>query len=439
MLVGIIGPQSSIDILSLNKSNLPIEFLPLPYKKFTEATEIVKKYEQCCDGLLFTGQTPYSYVSSLLHPTKPWEYLPRNTLSTICALLKAGLVYGDIHNISLDGFNDTLLKTISEELQDIPAPIRFYNATFDITAFDYTEQVVKHHINKFRQGDVDICLTGIQYVYKILQEQKIPSIKINPNFALAQQKLELLLLKHKIFHSEKNLPAIIAIQPVFQLDYNTYGQSELQLTHIRSVLSEAIYYYAQKLSAAVFSATDNCYYLSCNADTIDVETNHFTAIKELLQSNITSPLLEKLAIGIGIGNTSLTAKYAANRALHKSLSSTNSCCYVIDAQNHIFGPLTTEVAQKDTESLNSNLEKVSRHTAIGLPTLQKLDQVLRQYKVNNITPTELAFYCNMPLRSMNRLLQKLEDHGYITLVGKEPQTGSGRPRRIIQIDLTYRH
>lgn len=437
MLVGIIGPQSSIDILSLNKSDLPIEFLPLPYKKFTEAAQIVEKYEQSCDGLLFTGQTPYSYVSSLLHPTKPWEYLPRNTLSTMCALLKAGLVYGNIHNISLDGFNDTLLKTICEELRDVPSSIHFYNATFDITASDYSEQVVKHHISKFRQGDVDICLTGIQYVYKILQEQRIPSIKINPNFALAQQKLELLLLKHKIFHSEKNLPAIIAIQPVFQLDYNTYGQSEIQLTRIRSLLSETIYYYAQKLSAAVFPATDNCYYLSCKADTIDVETNHFTSMKELLQNNITSPLLDKLAIGIGIGTTSLTAKYAANRALQKSLSSTHSCCYVIDAQNHISGPLTTATSQKDKNSLNSNLDKISKHTTIGLPTLQKLEQVLQQYKVKNITPTELAFYCNMPLRSMNRLLQKLEDYGYVSLVGKAPQLGSGRPRRIIKIDLTY--
>ena len=85
MLIGVIGPQSSIDILTLNKSSLPIEFLPLPYKEFTEATSLVKKYEASCDALLFTGQTPYAYASSQLHPIKPWEYLPRNVLSTMCA------------------------------------------------------------------------------------------------------------------------------------------------------------------------------------------------------------------------------------------------------------------------------------------------------------------------------------------------------------------
>ena len=68
-------------------------------------------------------------------------------------------------------------------------------------------------------------------------------------------------------------------------------------------------------------------------------------------------------------------------------------------------------------------------------TLHRLEQTLEQYNIKMTTPAELAHYCKMSLRSMNRLLVKLEENGYVQVVGKQPSSGSGRPSRIIKINF----
>ena len=435
MLVGIIGPKSSIDILTATKTSLPIEFLPLVYHSFTEATALVKDNEDRCDALLFTGQTPYTYVSAFLQPHKPWEYLPRNVLSTMCALVEAGLIYGTIRSISMDGFNPEVMRTLQEEIHGTTHGLNFHNATFDILAPDYLAQVIAHHAENYQQGRADLCLTGNQIIFEELKKKRIPTIKANPNYALAQQKLELLLLKHKVICSEKSLPAVIVIKPTFQLDYNPYGQSELPLLRLKAKISEAIYYYAQKLNAAVYTLGEETYYLTCNGDSLDAETRHFTSIDDLLRSNREHPLLERFSLGIGLGITCQAAKYAAGQALKRAAENKGTCCYLLDEKQHFFGPLSLNDGPGEKIPSGSHLEAISRQTNIGLPTLLKIEQTLRQYQVQRFTSTELAFYCGMPLRSMNRLLQRLEEHGYVSQVGKDPQPATGRPRRLLKIDL----
>ena len=104
-------------------------------------------------------------------------------------------------------------------------------------------------------------------------------------------------------------------------------------------------------------------------------------------------------------------------------------------KQHFFGPLSLKDGPGEKIPSGSHLEAISRQTNIGLPTLLKIEQTLRQYQVQRFTSTELAFYCGMPLRSMNRLLQRLEEHGYVSQVGKDPQPATGRPRRLLKIDL----
>lgn len=76
-------------------------------------------------------------------------------------------------------------------------------------------------------------------------------------------------------------------------------------------------------------------------------------------------------------------------------------------------------------------------TGIGIRSLSKIEQALLQYRTDTVTSSELARYCSLSLRSMNRLLQKLEEFRYLTVLGKEPQAAAGRPRRILRIDLRY--
>ncbi|MGL5347499.1 MAG: winged helix-turn-helix transcriptional regulator, partial [Peptostreptococcaceae bacterium] len=65
----------------------------------------------------------------------------------------------------------------------------------------------------------------------------------------------------------------------------------------------------------------------------------------------------------------------------------------------------------------------------------KIESIIKQYNITTITPNELAEFCGVSTRSINRIITKLEDKGYIRIVGKKTNTSNGRPSRLIEIDF----
>jgi len=436
MIIGIIGPKTSIDLILSNHTYLPIEFLPLPYVLFTDSLKLVQENEKKCDALLFTGQTPYLYVSSKLHPSIPWEYLPRNILSTMCALVRAGLTYKNVRSISTDGFDASMIQTIYNELQMVHGEIKILNANFNVANINYLQQTLAYHVDNYRTGKANLCLTGIQYIYEKLLEQHIPVIKTNPNFYVLQEKLELLTLKQKAFSSRNNLPAVVDIRLELKQEYGHFDTSAIAKIALHAQITESIYAYAQKLGAAVFPDGQHRFYLVTNQQALVAETSNFTSIS-LVSPALTIENIALLSIGIGIGHTDLDAKNAAESAQIHANKSDAFSCYLVNENNELIGPLNILATPKKTQQLSNNLTALSYQTGIGLATLKKIEQALLQFHLTNVTPYELAQYCHISLRSMNRILQRLEQFGYLAVIGKEPRNSSGRPSRIIKIDLTF--
>ncbi|WOL39148.1 hypothetical protein RAH42_08275 [Pyramidobacter sp. YE332] len=437
MIIGVIGPETSLRILQKRSARFSVQLMPLAYRDFHEAIKLIEENERKCDALLFTGQTPYLYATSLLQPAVPWDFMPRNMLSTMCALVKAGLKYKNrIQNVSMDGFDDEIIEEIREELKGTEESVRLYNTRFDIMAEDYFQQVVQYHAENYRTGRADLCVTGLEKIYEKLRAMGIPSIKTGPNFSLLQQKLQFLLLRHQITVAERNLPAVVVIRPEFQLSREMHMYSELQTLRLQAQIGESVCYFAQHLGGAVFQTDMADYYVACDLRTLMAETGNFTGLS-LLHMPFQNPCLEKISAGIGIGYTAREARYAADKAQQRSRRSPASCCYGLDERGHFFGPISLS-GDPDAKGLfNENLRQISVQTGIGIRSLSKIEQALLQYRTDTVTSSELARYCSLSLRSMNRLLQKLEEFRYLTVLGKEPQAAAGRPRRILRIDLRY--
>ena len=115
MRIGIVGPQSTVDevLTAVSNADLFVECVPLVYSSFKETVEIVQRNEKSVEGFLFTGTTPFNYASKYLSPTKQWEYLPRNTTSFLCALLKAAHINNyDISSISVDSYDEQFIRNL---------------------------------------------------------------------------------------------------------------------------------------------------------------------------------------------------------------------------------------------------------------------------------------------------------------------------------------
>ena len=79
------------------------------------------------------------------------------------------------------------------------------------------------------------------------------------------------------------------------------------------------------------------------------------------------------------------------------------------------------------------LERVAQRTRLGMSTLRRMAQVLRQTE-GSVTSEQLARRLGITSRSVNRIVARLEEAGCVTTVGKQTM-GKGRPARVMKILL----
>ena len=103
---------------------------------------------------------------------------------------------------------------------------------------------------------------------------------------------------------------------------------------------------------------------------------------------------------------------------------------------YLMGPINLDCTQP-IKVHDNNLLAIAEKTGISEQNLQMLWHVLVQYHLDSATPNQLAHYCKLSTRSINRMLEKLVDTGYAQITGKKASSnGKGRPGRIIKFNFT---
>lgn len=428
MRIGLVGPAASTEgLINLAKAALPhIELAPLNYRRFTETVELIKKQEQNFDALLFTGQSPYRYAGNFLAPTIPWEYIPRDSLALFAAVIKGLRPTGSAATVSTDSYDSGAIAQITAECKYNDLPITFKNECFDILSPDYFESIIAYHAQNYFNHGAALCVTGNQYVYEALLAQNVPAVKIKPSAAAFRRKLELLCQKHTL-----NTPCGFAVLAV-TLDFGseTSFSSELYRAKAAAKAMEDIYFFCTRTQAAVFKMQSSRYYIAMPSAVLLAETDNLRHIS-LLGSVLEDNSLNGAAIGIGISDNPQEAKaFALKAEAHAQKGS--RCCYALDKSNYLIGPITLDCTQRQQKTAGS-ITRISQKSGVSVKNVQLLLQAVMQYKLTETTPNEMAHYCNLSLRNMNRIIEKLQDAGFVEILGtKSPDAGPGRPRRIIK-------
>ncbi|WP_455542700.1 hypothetical protein, partial [Intestinibacter sp.] len=84
-------------------------------------------------------------------------------------------------------------------------------------------------------------------------------------------------------------------------------------------------------------------------------------------------------------------------------------------------------------SLEDKILDISFNTNISVNKVLAIYNAVDKYKIKQFTTSELAKYCDMPQRTINRVISKLEEFGYIEIAGKQFPKGSGRPKRVMKL------
>ncbi|EGJ47390.1 hypothetical protein HMPREF0866_00330 [Ruminococcaceae bacterium D16] len=435
--LAILGPQKSLNYVQeiLSEMHCYLEAVYVPYTDYHEVLPFLEKSERNFDAILFTGMTPYLYASQNLTPSVIWEYLPRNKISFLSALLKANRQNGiNICKISLDCYEESIVYETYREIGYQKNDILILKYPSLVTEENYLTQVCQFHELNYYKKKVGLCVTGLSFVAQTLSEKGIPCVKIEPSADAIIQQINKIQLNYQLRIKEENSLAILLIDTDFLEEYSVCNQNLIQRFKNKNQILELIYIFASKMKAAVLEYPDGrCYLFTTTAD-LKAETDSFTRL-ELLFSIHNKNIIKNVFMGIGLGETPQAAKFHAELGCQKARQNGIDCCYIVYDENSIAGPISPSNKEEPVIHADRPLLSISQQTGINTSTLQKMKLVLAQYHLDIVTPQKFAQLMHISPRSMNRLLLALEDHGYIQVVGKSSSSSPGRPSRLIRLNF----
>jgi len=428
MKLGIIGAHHIIDILIKviqNQTN-DIEIITIDNEIITEAPKKVRSLEANVDAILFTG--PYNYFYALEHlkkPNIPWSYIPHNRVSALQSLLQASIIlHSDLKHISLDTYNPEIIRDALNTAGVQGAEI--YTSKIDSEANDLNEKLVTAHTQRYMRNKSIICLTSHEVCHELLIKAGIPCIRIFPAEEIIMEQVYYLQLQHQSTISSEGNCAVIAIH------YNYIFDSEKdpavrdwEKLHYQHQIREYVYTIAHKLQAAVFSDDIVPLFIVTSKNMLDKvffkQQDHI----KLLQFGQQHRRF-RVCLGIGLGDSMLEAKGHATMALNHAFWDINVKAYIAKDNSDTVAPV---VSKEDVAKIQFKV--IAEHCGFTITTIQRLRTALE--KTGNPTTAEkLAEAMQMNIRSVNRILSKLEDIGCVNVVSKQGH-GRGRPTRIMKV------
>ena len=191
---------------------------------------------------------------------------------------------------------------------------------------------------------------------------------------------------------------------------------------------ERVYSIAQRLEAAVFGDGLDQFFIVTTRNMLQNVFLKDNEHSKLLQFGQRSPQY-RVWLGMGVGNTMLEARSRAAMALNHSIADRSGTSYLVENE----GGTSSPIGSWDVQTGTYRLERFAQRTRLGMSTLRRLAQVLRQTE-GSVTSEQLARRLGITSRSVNRIVARLEEAGCVTTVGKQTM-GKGRPARVMKILL----
>ena len=439
MKIGIIGPAGIVaKINRVIESNSPdIEPVNCIYKIYTEAPNIIKYQQRYLDAILFAGTTPYILAKKIIKPAIPWECIPRNGSSLLRVLLEAAIVkkYG-IHNVSFDSYQKEALYESYEEIGISKDRLTLFLAEQNIDEPDYLEHVYKFHEINFSQNNVTCCLTALESVYEKLSAKNIPCLLIEPTANIIRETLKKLILSHRIQISQQSQIVALCVQIDEPNEYSLLNEDEYQYVIDKMKISKQVYLFAQKIQAAVIEVGLKEYLLFSTRQMLENETNKAENIS--LLDSIKSNSSSTISLGIGFGLTAKGAKQNARIGMLRASKKGGDMAFIVSEDKTVVGPIKNVDSIEDNrlKKVDEKFLQISEKAGVSINAVFRLHSIIEQHGKNTFTSFELANFFGISLRSMNRLIEKLENNNYCSIIGKKSVANAGRPRRIIQLNFS---
>lgn len=435
--IGIVGHIDNIKRIQLviDNSFPNIEGFPIETNDMSQIQNTVnylKEHINNFNGVIFTGKILYDIMNHNMHSQNPWVYIENDESQLQRILLEASLKHNmDITQISIDSYSEDTIKTIYEDFGLNSDQYSAHVSKIDIFNEALMDDLFKFHLNNYLSQPSLIAITGISSVYKRLQFHHVPSLLLTPNVNAIKNKLYDLLKKIKFENMTVSQIVVISIEIDISNEYDLISENEYSIMLQKTRITEEVYKFAQRIQAAVIETEKN-YLLFTTKQIVEFETKNLRELSIL--SSMKNKTNNTISVGIGFGITAREAKSNAVIGKNKALKMGGNQCFVVYDRKLMerITPLD-KVNDNTVQPLNLHYKDISDKSGVSINNIYRLKCIIDIYRKDTFTSLELSEEFGNSLRSMNRIIEKLEKSGYIEVVGKKIVGKAGRPSRILKL------
>lgn len=403
------------------------------YKDYKEAPFIIDGRQKRWDGILFAGKAPYYYSLKKIKKETVWSFFPSEESTFLRALILAFNQGFGITDLSVDSYHRKMVEGALSDIGISCGRDVFSIYRGDVTTQAYNDHAVEFHIKEIEKEHKRIVITRLNTVEKILKGEGVRTIHALPTFDMVRSQI--IFLQKLVWETKGNLDNYLMIAVEVQITAENammYSDEYQRMIHRNNILTY-IYEYAQKLQGVVSEISQKEVHIITQKKFIEVQENIFDEFE--LLNHLTARFPYTFKIGIGSGSTLLETKRRAMKAAMRVAQYEGSNAYYLfgeDAGQFIL-PSVNEVKEYTGDE---QLLYIARQCGFNVETVYRIQMYLHKKQKNIFTSKELAEHMKINIRSMNRILEKLEEKGFVNVIGQEIAAGKkGRPGRLLKFDI----
>ncbi|WP_019120365.1 transcriptional regulator [Brevibacillus massiliensis] len=434
--IAVIGPSDLVhEVLQVAKAFPALKPYPCSYKDVQETQDIVRRWKDQVEVLLFAGPIPYQLALEHVEEHKPMLYLPHNGTSLYRVFFQLVRENRCNHKSERLRFSIDILRReeIEERLDELELDVD------EMFVMEYhtgqnTDDILRFHYELWREQKVDAVLTCVTAVYKRLVEWGVPCYRIIPTKSSITDCLQRAELEGKsVYFSDTQLAiGIISVE-----GFQNRSDSEYDIQRKKLSIQQVLIDYSEETQALMnWSSRDEITFVTTRG-VIERTTHNFSRYPLLDQ--IVYRLQVKASIGIGFGRTANEAEHKAREALAKAKSGGGGNCYLVMQDGHVLGPLGKE-SQLEYSVRSDDPKRIylAQQAGLSVATINRLISYCEGCDSYQMTAAELAHGFGIAVRSARRILSTLEQAGLAEVVGEEQPVCKGRPRQIYQLKLNQK-
>ncbi|MBV7505454.1 hypothetical protein KW850_09325 [Bacillus sp. sid0103] len=428
---GIIGPTDSVQLITeiANEYRDRLQPVPYIYQLPEEATNIVLNNQQVIDLWILAGPALFNpFQKSAVK--QPFFLLQLDGASLTKTLFDIG--YNDqrsLERISIDTLSE---RDVYETYRDLGIP------SDQIYVHEYTnetplENLLAFHQKLIQDGKVDISITSLRSIYDQLSSQNITTYWVAPTRSNIRRTLSSAVQQWETIHFKQSQIAAILVKVQGMEKKADHNMVSYDIHRLSLEIQAAILNFAESISGSFVTIGIGIFVIFSTRGSLEEPENSVTSLLERLALIADLPS----NIGIGYGDTALTAEENARLALNHAQNYDSFCAFLVDNNGTIEGPLKEqETISFQYRTENKEISEKLKNSGITITTFNKILSVQNRMGNGSITSTQVAEWLKMTPRNARRILTGLVEEGMAEIIGDEAPSSKGRPRKIYRVSNT---